>query len=424
MTARVGILSPRFARLAALVIVAGALWALGLTTASAVETTPAAPPTAVQQLQQGPLLAFTCSDCHAKISDTLIPGLTFSHGAHMTYDCTACHPRFPHTRAGTQKPVMASCFTCHGLRHGPQGIIAGAECTKCHVKPRAQHLPLDHQAVDFNGKGHVAPAKADLNSCWMCHTKDQCDACHVKTNTSWVTTASLVYSSGNGCLSCHKSQLPRLTAPVTASTLDASAHRNLTCGQCHPDFRYDDKVAATKLWNVNAGLSCGVAGCHPKENAVWAASVHGTAVLSGADLTAATCGGCHGGHDIERLKTQGAKDRLRLSGATTCVGSCHTHQAAAISYADWWHGSAYNAGSVDAPACWTCHGAHETKALKDPTSATSPEMLPKTCGQAGCHNGASEGFVEQWRTLAHGRPSTTAANPIVAFRTGLFAGGR
>jgi hypothetical protein len=428
MTSRVGISSRRLATLGALVLIAGAFCALGATRASAAETTPSAAsataPTAVQQLQQGPLLAFSCNDCHAQIKDDLLPGITFKHGAHMTYDCTACHPRFPHTRAGTERPVMASCFSCHGLRHGPQGIVASEDCATCHTKPRSQLLPKDHIG-DWNGKGHVAPSKTGLRtSCMMCHTKAQCDACHVKANVSWETTLTYTYDAGNGCLSCHKSALPRLAAPVTASTLDASAHRDLTCGQCHPDFRYDDQSGATKLWNVNAGLACGAAGCHPKERAAWATSVHGTAVLSGSDLTAATCGGCHGGHDIERLKTQAAKDRLRLSGATTCVGSCHTHQAAAASYADWWHGSAYRAGSLDAPACWTCHGAHETKAIKDPRSATSPEMLPKTCGQAGCHGGATESFVEQWRTLAHGRPATVADNPIVAFRASLSAGGR
>jgi hypothetical protein len=318
---------------------------------------------------------------------------------------------------------MTACFSCHGLRHGPQGLIAGGDCSKCHIKPRSQLIPADHLVPGFNGKGHVQPAKDKLRtSCMMCHTQAQCDACHFKTNVSWDTTMPYTYDAGTSCYACHKSELPRLTAPVTASKLDSSAHRNVACGQCHPDFRYDDQTAATKLWNVNAGLSCGVAGCHPKEFAVWSTSVHGTAVLSGTDLTAATCGGCHGGHDIERLKTDAAKARLRLSGAQMCSGSCHTHDAAVASYSDWWHGSAYKKGSLDAPACWTCHGSHETLALKDPASSTSPEKLPSTCGQVGCHQGATESFVEPWRTLAHGRPSETAANPLAAFRARLFGG--
>jgi len=343
-------------------------------------------------------------------------------------NCTACHPRFPHTRAGTEIPNVKICYNCHGLSHGPQGIIATAECEKCHPgKTRADLVPADHAAADYAGKGHVAPAKAGLRtSCMMCHTQGQCDACHYSASpqVSWETTLTYSYDAGNGCLACHKADLPRIAAPVTASKLDSSAHRTLTCPECHPDFRYDGKGGATKLWDVNAGLACGAIGCHPKQNTAWAKSTHGTAVLSGKDYTAATCGGCHGGHDIERLKTQGAKDRLRLSGATMCAGRCHTHDAAIASYADWWHGAYYKKGALDAPACWTCHGAHETAALKDPASMTSPEKLPKTCGQKGCHTGATESFVETWRTLPHGKPAAQKSNPIEALKASLFSGGR
>jgi hypothetical protein len=79
---------------------------------------------------------------------------------------------------------------------------------------------------------------------------------------------------------------------------------------------------------------------------------------------------------------------------------------------------------VDAPACWTCHGAHDTVALKDPASMTSPEKLPATCGQAGCHIGTTETFVEQWRTLAHGRIAATTANPVAAFKARIFGAQR
>jgi uncharacterized protein YlaI len=426
MTARVTTTPRGLVRFGVVLLASALVWAFGVSTAFAADTTP----TPVQQLQRGPLLAFTCTECHASLATTTtvsaVKGVKFSHGSHMTYDCTACHPRFPHTKTGTVRPLMNSCFSCHGLRHGSQGIIAGGECVKCHIPPRAQIvLPLDHQDPNYKGKGHVAPANATLRtSCMMCHTQAQCDACHFQTKVSWTTTQSFTYDPGNSCLACHKSDLPRIAAPVTASALDSSAHGTLTCGQCHPDFQYVDAKSATPLWNVNAGLACGTKGCHDKEQAVWAASVHGTAVLTGKDLTAATCGGCHSGHNIERLKTDAAKLRLRLAGEQMCVAGCHTHEAAYASYSDWWHGAAYKAGSADAPACWTCHGAHQTVALKDPASMTSPEKLPSTCGQTGCHQGATETFVETWRTLAHGRGALTAANPIVAFRTKLFGTGR
>jgi len=428
MTARVTKTPRGLAGVFALVLASAILLASGISVAAAAETTT----TAVQQLQQGPLLAFTCTDCHASLTATTtvsaVKGVIFSHGSHMTYDCTACHSRFPHTPAGTERPLMSACWNCHGLRHGPQGVIAGFTCTKCHIPPRAQIvLPLDHQNPNYKGKGHVADGLAKFRtSCMLCHTKDQCDSCHKLSvpKVSWEPTQTPTYDSGNGCLACHKNDLPRIAAPVTASTLDASAHRDLTCGQCHPDFKYDDTAPGTRLWNVNAGLKCGSPDCHPKEQAAYAQSIHGTSVLSGKDLTAATCGGCHGGHDIERLKTDAALKRLRLSGQQMCVGKCHTHQAAYDSYSDWWHGAAYKAGNADAPACWTCHGAHDTTALKSVASMTSPEKLPATCAQAGCHAGAGKTFAESGRNLIHGRAAITAANPIVALQSSVFGGGK
>jgi len=419
MTAPLGSLSRGLTRFAGTLLVIGLLWAMAVAPAIAAETTP----TAVQLLQRGPLLSFSCTDCHADISDTLVPNHIFSHGAHMTYDCTACHPRFPHDPSGTQRPAMVSCFSCHGLRHGPQGIVAGAECEKCHTLPRAKLIPKDH-VVGYEGKPHVMPAEAGLRtSCMMCHTQAQCDSCHRASKVSWETTQTFAYDPGNSCLSCHKGELPRLAAPVTASKLDSSAHRTLTCAECHPDFRYNDGPNETKLWDANAGLACANCHDHDKQTALWAASIHGAREASDS-IPAATCSGCHGGHDIERLKTQASQDRLHLASEQMCVGSCHAHEAAYASYNDWWHGAAYKKGELDAPACWTCHGAHNTRSLKDPASMTSPEMLPDTCGQNGCHMGSSEAFAESGRNLVHGRTTINRDNPIVMLRERLFPSAR
>ena len=103
-----------------------------------------------------------------------------------------------------------------------------------------------------------------------------------------------------------------------------------------------------------------------------------------------------------------------------CVGTCHAHDNAYATYNDYYHGAAYKLGALDAPACWTCHGAHNTLALKDPKSMTSPEVLPRTCATAGCHEGASEQFVEDNRTLIHGRAKMNLANPIAQIRASVF----
>jgi hypothetical protein len=392
-------------------------WALLVSPAFAADTTI----TPVQELQQGPLIAITCTDCHASISDTRTPGINFSHGAHMTYACTSCHPRFPHFAGVTERPTMAVCFDCHGLRHGPQGTVAAAACGTCHVKPRSALRPASHVG-NWRGAGHVAAGATQLSTlCLRCHTKAQCDACHLRTKVSWETTQALIYNPGDGCLACHGSDLPRLARPVTASMLDSSAHRGIACTSCHPDFRYDDRKGVTSLWKVNAGLAC--TACHEDETKAWKASVHAAKLLSGGDPNGgATCAGCHGGHDIERVKTQAAQARLHAAGQQMCVGSCHAHDSAWASYGDWWHGAAYKRGALDAPACWDCHGFHDVLALKDPQSPTSAELLPKTCGT--CHAGSDESFAETGRAMIHGRPQAVSSNPLFVWRANLIPAGK
>lgn len=410
-----------------LAVLAGAaiMWTLTAGTALAAGT----PAEQVLALQKAPVLPLSCAPCHAEIKDNKLPNVNFSHASHIAYQCAACHTRFPHQPEGTTVPKMPTCWTCHALRHGPQGIMAKAECEKCHNNTKSVKLrPVDHIA-GWKGKPHVAPAEAQLSTkCMMCHTKAQCDLCHDKTNVSWETTQSWSYDPGNGCLSCHGSELPRLAAPVTASGLDSSAHRDVTCPKCHPDFRYNDVAANTKLWKVNSGLAC--ADCHgqpiaelPKSTAVkdWRASIHGSPAPADK-LKAPTCAGCHGGHDIERTKTQGAKDRLRLSGAEMCGRGTDCHAAAVASYADWWHGAAYQKGSLDAPACWTCHPAHKVRKAGDPLSSVNSEQIQGTCAADGCHIGTSEGFAEAWRSLPHGRGSIEATNPLNVMKSRLGLG--
>ncbi|MDO8964519.1 MAG: hypothetical protein Q7W30_08535 [Coriobacteriia bacterium] len=409
-----------------LVLSAAFMWLFAMGTAYAVDTTL----TPVERLQSAPVIPLSCNPCHADISDTKLPNILFSHASHISYQCSACHSRFPHQPSGTSIPRMTECWTCHALRHGPQGIMAKYDCKKCHTdydKLAKKRKPKTHTA-DWKNKPHVKPGNTQLSTlCVMCHTKESCDTCHIqKAQISWETTQSWSYDSGTGCLSCHGSDLPRLAKPVAASGLDASPHRGTSCGKCHPDFRYDDVKGKTKLWNVNAGLACADCHDHDKQTKLWLSSIHGEKVMSGVAsgkaIDAPTCSGCHGGHDIERLKTEAARTRLKLSGEKMCVGACHTHDAKYASYNDWWHGAAYKRGNADAPACWNCHGAHDVKAKTDPKSATHPEQIGKTCGT--CHKDSTEQFGAAWRQLPHGQVDMKASNPVTRARAQVFSGGR
>ena len=356
----------------------------------------------------GSVVPLHCQACHASIADDKLPNVNFSHAAHIIYSCSACHTSFPHRPEGTTIPGMKDCWNCHALRHGPQGIMAKAECTKCHKRFDAKAKPKTHIA-DWAQKPHVQPGRDQLRTlCMMCHTRSSCDKCHIEKRIYWRPDVdSWTFDPGNGCMACHASDLPRLEAPV--SGIEASAHRGTTCQKCHPDFKYDDSLNATKLWKVNAGLACEK--CHNKEKklkAPYAGSIHQQRIAE-KDYTSATCSSCHGGHDIESvestLSTKASAVRRQLSGEKMCAGC---HPSAWRSYNDWWHGAAYKRGAVDAPACWDCHKAHDVLLKDDPKSTMKGVTLAKTCGgefaknQKGCHEGSKEDFSEAGRSMIHG----------------------
>jgi hypothetical protein len=361
-----------------------------------------------------PVYASTCKACHGVIAEGRNPLVEFSHATHMVYACSSCHEVFPHTPSGTITPDMKSCWNCHGLRHGPMGIIAGYECEQCHG-PGFDEMRPEFHVRDWAETPHVQPSLDELRtSCMMCHTKAQCDECHDELGVVWRTTEQFTYDVENGCQACHGYEnLTKVSADGLKSYyvtgIEQSAHRDVTCVECHPDFSYTDDEPATAMWQVNAGLACQECHDHDEVAAVYAESLHGQLIAQG-DYSSATCASCHGGHDIARLDTEAAKLDLLFSAEQMCA-PCH--QEAYDSYDDYYHGAPYKARATDAPACWHCHGAHEVLAVGDPASLMYPVNAIETCGQEGCHYGSSEAFIEQSAHLIHGRSETVSENLII-----------
>ena len=226
------------------------------------------PTDALQQLADSPVYEESCTAlCHANISATknYANEIKFSHGNHILMQCSDCHARFPHRPSGTERPTMAGCFNCHDLRHGPRGILAKGECEACHNTPRWQLRPESHTA-DWAGTPHVEPGEAETTTrCMMCHEQGNCTTCHEQKGIKWQPEKGWDYDpSGDdgtnrpGCLTCHGNatllkSLGGGNKSFQVTGVQDSAHAAISCQQCHPDYRYDDKPATTKVWNVNAG---------------------------------------------------------------------------------------------------------------------------------------------------------------------------
>lgn len=127
-----------------------------------------------------PVSSADCTPCHARIAETDVEGLIFTHSDHLLVKCTACHRRPSHEAGVTYRPTMTSCFICHGLLHGIQGTLATGECEGCHT-PAHVRRPRSHVAA-WPEKPHArASNRFGPNGCMLCHeaVKD-CDTCHAE----------------------------------------------------------------------------------------------------------------------------------------------------------------------------------------------------------------------------------------------------
>ena len=184
---------------------------------------------------------------------------------------------------------------------------------------------------------------------------------------------------------------------VDAAKLKASIHQTNSCVSCHADLtdqHPDDNVPAKPA-------SC--IGCHESqpghEAAVreYATSIHGVSHQLGAS-GAASCGDCHGSHDMLPVHHP-ASPVFKLNLPKTCA-KCHSNAGltdeyrmkqpeAASQYLDSIHGRALlKMGLIVAPSCNDCHGVHDIKRGVDRNSPINHANVARTCGK--CHVGVEQ----------------------------------
>lgn len=221
----------------------------------------------------------------------------------------------------------------------------------------------------------------------------------------------------SGCLVCHsdKDAVGVIDSKTRSIFVDEglfrrSPHKDLSCLSCHLDFSYTHAVEVVDYKKI-AGLACSKCHDHNKQSVDYRASVHGRLALSGDPKGGATCGDCHGAHDISSLKkSKSYKAAFRASAKKVC-GRCHSKYY--DSYNDYYHGRAYKRGAADAPTCWDCHDYHTVLPAKEGNSSVSKVNLAKTCGR--CHEGSTKKFVE-YALLIHGRKKVEEKNLVLRYK--------
>ncbi|MBM2824500.1 MAG: hypothetical protein HW402_164 [Dehalococcoidales bacterium] len=218
----------------------------------------------------------------------------------------------------------------------------------------------------------------------------------------------------NNCLACHGN--PKLTKTTKEGTIislyvneakvNTAAHRFVACTTCHT---VDPHKIETPLTKLSLAEKCG--SCHQYEYKVHLESVHGQQLVQG-NPDVATCVDCHSAeanpHSVIRVLEYNSS-AYKKNIAQTCA-RCHGNEELMASYGivervyesymRSFHGKAIKLGTyeitqLDKATCTNCHGDHDIKSVKDPTSPVAGvDNLTKTCEQ--CHSGAGIEFARSF----------------------------
>lgn len=203
---------------------------------------------------------------------------------------------------------------------------------------------------------------------------------------------------------------------VPKSVLEQTAHRTLSCAQCHAS--YDDGYPHDARARVVPCQSC-----HEQAGLDWESSVHKANATTKGD--APQCTGCHGIHQIYPASDRRSRTHA-LNVAETC-GRCHADEriigtyfstadksvarTAVARFYETVHGHALTAAGLTVSAsCNDCHRAHKVLPADSSASSISRDSIPATCGR--CH----EGIVETYDISAHGSALAAADTNVTGHR--------
>lgn len=201
----------------------------------------------------GPVRASSCLQCHEALGASRTPGLKFDHETHLPPSCESCHIRTAHEAGNVYSPPMETCFTCHGLVHGAQGLVATGTCDYCHT-PQWVLRPSGHVET-WAVKPHAEAAITDgTNGCILCHDpRTDCDACHTELAIDTPRVPPIYVSSlptpeprpritvdpaapvtMGQCVFCH-TVIDR-ESPDLIFAHEAHLQRDYQCAACHGSF--------------------------------------------------------------------------------------------------------------------------------------------------------------------------------------------
>lgn len=296
-----------------------------------------------------------CSPCHERVAEGTGDDITFSHAMHLLFSCDSCHLGVAHKSGKTARPTMQSCFSCHGLLHGPGGLIAERDCLSCHKEGDVLR-PASH-VKDWAAKPHADVSKmSGPNDCMMCHTAFvDCDRCHQQEKVDVgpmprvylrllperETRPSVIVDTAatptmSSCTFCHD-RIDTDRNPDVVFVHEPHIERGFKCDDCHASFPHLPRAQTRPDM-----LSC--YRCHSLKHAAW------------GDVAPEECKDCH----PESFKLEPSDHGIVFKSGG------HAEKAtAAMSECTMCHESAI---------CVPCHVGGELM----PDKTKSPQVLPAT----------------------------------------------
>ncbi|HWA85191.1 MAG TPA: cytochrome b/b6 domain-containing protein [Opitutus sp.] len=289
-----------------------------------------------------------------------VDGKTLGDSAHGTLECTDCHENLDGSAAPHRaQPAPVDCFSCHGDT---------AQKHKFHARLLLKVRPAgqDTDCAGCHGSHAIEPVKSRQFPFAKARLTESCGRCHEQARDDFARSLhgrppAAVAAAAPTCLTCHDD--PAIAADGEHPTVEQKLAQVRLCESCHVEKKdvAQQAVRGTKFV------------------ASFEQSVHGVALKAGK-TAAPTCVDCHGAHEMNRAIAASARVN-KLRQPATCA-KCHEKQAK--EFDESVHAAALRKGNFDSAACTDCHGEHDIRGHKDPTSPVhAANVARQAC--ATCH---------------------------------------
>ena len=280
---------------------------------------------------------------------------------------------------GRHLRLMALVFLMAAACAFPAAAATTEECLVCH----------SDATLTMDRAGRKVPLHVDgAKLAGSAHKDLSCTDCHEGFNAEELPHKKRI--APVGCLSCHDGVADKHAFhPKIAEASGTNGEPPISCKRCHGTHEVKPLAAPDSPFHPSRiTQTCGK--CHVEVAAHLKASAHGASGVPGAP----NCLSCHE-KPITPLRAGGASAELKLAQEKICL-DCHLDNPEIrarmgpdagfiAAYGKSVHGAALLAGNGKAATCIDCHGSHEMARGADPGARVSKGHIPQTC--AACHAG-------------------------------------